>query len=96
MVTEEEIKQKLLEYAKPVRYSEFRKEFDLNDSNFVDRLCFLMSTGDVIVAGYGKEGTEFPKEVETIMKVGMGSGLSKAMGTYLDPYIIHIENARKL
>lgn len=96
MVTEEEIKQKLLEYARPVGYSKFRREFDLNDPTFVGRLRFLITQGEVIVVGYGKERTEFPKEVETITKVGMGFRFSESIGTYLDPYIIHIENAKKL
>jgi len=96
MVTEEEIRQKLLKYAKPVGYSVFRKKFDLNDSEFIDKFVFLMTQGEILFSGYNKENTEFPKEAETITKVAMGSNFVRTIGTYLDPYIIHIENARKL
>lgn len=112
MATEEEIKEKLSKFVKPTKYSEFRKEFDLNDPTFVDRLCFLISVGEVLIAGYNPgEITEFPEEARIITKVQTQSLDSEDRKIYylkehrqyvsdwsedLDTYIIYRENARKL
>jgi len=64
---DERIIKELKLYEEPVRYSDFREKFA--DPNFLDRLCFLISTGDVVIAAYCCEGSRYPEEVKKIYKV---------------------------
>ena len=65
----EELDQKIIsEVSKdivPIQYSELRKFFD--ESDFVDRVCFLITTEKIFVPGWNDK-SEYPEEATQINK----------------------------
>ncbi len=65
--TREKIIEELKKYNAPVRYSEFREKF--SNSDFLDSLIFLISTGDISIIGYHEKETKYPEEVKKIKRI---------------------------
>ena len=67
MSAEERIVTELSKHTKGIDYSVFREGF--KDPNFVERFTFLITTGEVLVAGWNGEKSKYPEEAAKINKV---------------------------
>lgn len=63
--TQKKILEELSRHVSPVRYSTLRRKFK-DDSNFFEQLQFLISTEDVMIAGWNEERSKYPKEASEI------------------------------
>ena len=61
---EEKIILELSKHNKPVSYSTFRESF--KESDFLERFCFLVTTGDIMVLGWKNEKSKYPEEAVKI------------------------------
>ncbi|MEM7825516.1 MAG: hypothetical protein QW412_01490 [Candidatus Aenigmatarchaeota archaeon] len=50
-----------------VEYSEIRKKFE-HEPSFLERLCFLITTGEVFISGYVNKKTLYPEEIALLYK----------------------------
>ncbi|MEM5790575.1 MAG: hypothetical protein QXP77_00790 [Candidatus Aenigmatarchaeota archaeon] len=80
---DEKIILELSNYVKPVKYSEIRDKFK-DEPNFLERLCFLISIGDVCIFGYGNEESKYPEEVDRIITVQRQYNPNAGKGVRID------------
>jgi len=66
-VIEEKIISELSKHQEPVKYSDLRKKF--KEPNFLERFCFLITTGDIMVLGWAYEKSKHPEEAMRINKI---------------------------
>ncbi len=64
---DEKIIEKLSQHNEFVKYSDLREKF--TDSNFPERLSFLITTGKAFIAGWSKEKSKYPEEARRISRV---------------------------
>jgi hypothetical protein len=64
---DEQILQELSKHTRVVEYSDLREKF--KDQNFVERLGFLITTGNIVVVGYKPEKSRHPKEATKINRI---------------------------
>lgn len=63
--TRRRIKEAMVGYDSTVSYSELRKRFE-GDTNFLDQLSLMITSEEVIVAGWDKKKSEYPMEAVLI------------------------------
>jgi hypothetical protein len=63
--TQRKILEELSKHVSPVKYSTLRRKFE-GDSSFLEQLQFLISTEDVMVAGWDEKKSKYPTEAAEI------------------------------
>ena len=96
--TDEKIISELSKQSNVVKYSTFREKF--TDQNFFDRLTFLITTGDVLVAGWNEEKSKYPEEAVKINRVfqqyhGEKGGVPVDNGEELTQYVKDLLSGRE-
>jgi len=63
--TQRKILEELSKHVSPVKYSTLRRKFK-DDSSFLQQLQFLISTEDVMIAGWDEKKSRYPTEAAEI------------------------------